>query len=186
MHKLLRLFCKVLFYVAVTILAAYIFFDEWRIAWCASSLSRSRHDRECHIAVAVAWFILACTRHKWRCFTVNIREQMHRYHLWHRFVHPCACTSTCMMITAVVEQDWARFVLARTCDIFESIGIGIYLGCFFPGGNSAHNTIIMNKSRHSHQKMGYTLEVTIGTIESYLERFLLKIHAAHSTHEQQI
>ena len=33
------------------------------------------------------------------------------------------------------------------------IGIGIYLGCFLPGGNSAHNTIIITKSRYSHQKI---------------------------------
>ena len=52
--------------------------------------------------------------------------------------------------------------------------IGIYLGCFLPGGNSAHNTIIMDKSRHSHQKithskkgMGYTFEVTMKSHKGY-------------------
>ena len=41
-------------------------------------------------------------------------------------------------------------------ELLIGIGIGIYLGCFLPGGNSANNAIIMNKSRHSHQKMTHS------------------------------
>ena len=39
------------------------------------------------------------------------------------------------------------------------IGIGIYLGCFLPGGNSAHNTIIITKPRYSHQKITHVNSV---------------------------
>ena len=45
------------------------------------------------------------------------------------------------------------------------IGIGIYLGCFLPGGNSAHNTIIITESRYSHQKITHSKEETRSNVK---------------------
>ena len=50
------------------------------------------------------------------------------------------------------------------------IGIGIYLGCFLPGGNSAHNTIIITKSRYSHQKITHSKD-TIQKLHAYARNF---------------
>ena len=53
-----------------------------------------------------------------------------------------------------------NFCFANVDGVFFStdIGIEMYLGCFLPGCNSAHNTIIITKSRYSHQKITHSKE----------------------------
>ena len=62
------------------------------------------------------------------------------------------------------------------------VGIRIYLVCFLPGGNSAHNTIIITKSRYSHQKITHSKELKNGPgryIHSSSYTFIMRIAHIH-------
>ena len=81
------------------------------------------------------WYHLGVIMFMWHCAIANVNEILRAYLMWN-------------------------------CTIHELLfGIGIYLGCFLTGSNSAHNTIIINKWRYSDQKIAYpnkyTPEVTI-------------------------
>ena len=71
----------------------------------------------------------------------------------------CSSVVTCMEAQSGIRLDrlahWrADSLLGK--HFFLGIGIGIYLGCFLPGGNWAHNTIIITKSRYSHPKITHS------------------------------
>ena len=113
-------------------------------------------------ALALTLVLLVVQLHRWRHEVrlcpqqANAACECHRRLSWIFFE---LATNTCILdIMSLLTFPFVTKIINRTDNTSSAfgIGIGIYLGCFLPGGNSAHNTIIITKSRYSHQKITHS------------------------------